>query len=312
MRWRWRCGRNSAPTDPAVVAVTSTALDAALALLLVSAAVVTVSTAGQPSFDDAEVATRADESLETLATATTAVNYTLAPGAERPGETTVEFGRTSGPEFRRTAHGTYAELLARSALATLELDGERVTHTGADFRWAVEDATLATVASDVQVAAVWRPYPDPVVQSRLVVGATPPPGATVHAASLTVPSGYPAARERAVDAADSTGFEGVAQVVAARVVAGTFPPRQAAVALHGDYPVAPLVANRYARFAALAGTNVTVSVRAGDVRGANDALAAALADRIETDLRSRYKNPARAASDVRIDRVRIVVRVWSA
>lgn len=292
--------------------MTSTVLDAALALLLVSAAVVTVATADQATPDAGRDAIRADETLETLATATTAVNYTLAPGVDPAGGTTAEFGRPSGPEFRRTAHGTYAGVLARSALATLEFDGERVTHTGADFRRAVRAATLATVGPDVQVAVVWQPYPDAFVRSRLLIGPTPPPGATVHAASLTVPSGYPSAREEAVTAANRTGFAGVARAVASRVVAGVFPPGRTSFALYGDYPVSALVADRYSRFATLVGTNVSDQVAAGDVHGANNALAATLAHRIEADLQSRYEDPATAAREVRVDRVRIIVRTWSA
>lgn len=313
--------------------MTSTVLDAALALLLLSAAVVTVTTADQyadqsAAPNDRNDAARADELLETLATTTTAVNYTLAPGAEQPGETPVKFRRTSGPEFQRTAHGAYANLLARSALATLEIDGERVTHAGDDFQRTVEDAVREEFITGrrVQVIAVWRPYPDAHIGSQISIGATPPPGAAVTAASLTVPSGYPAAHDDALAAADHDGFGGVARVVANRVVAGALPPKQMRFALHGDYPVSAFAANRYARFALLTSDDVaerTASkqvvseqvvgehVVAGDVHSANDVIAAALAERIERDLRSHYDDPRTAARSVRIDRVRIVVRTWS-
>lgn len=312
-----------------VVTVTSTVLDAALALLLISAAVVTVTTADQSAISsDRDDTAQAGDVLETLATATTAVNYTLAPGAANPGNTSVQFRRTNGPEFQRTAHGTYARLLARSALATLEIDGERVTHAGDDFQLAVENAVRTEFVDGhgVQVVAIWRPYPDAHIGGQLQVGGTPPPDATVDAAVLTVPSGYPAAHDDALAAADRDGFAGVARVVASRVVAGALPPKQMRFALSGDYPVSALAANRYARFALLTSGDETEHtageradservvghhIAAGDVHSANDVIAAALTERIERDLRSQYDDPRAAARAVHLDRVRIVVRTWS-
>lgn len=302
--------------------MTSTVLDATLALLLISAAVATVlPTAPADADGQMSGSARPERTLETLSTSTTEVNYTLAPGAARADETPIRFERQRGPEFRRTAHGTYAGLLARSALSTLDVDGEAVTRTGTDFRASVRAATLETLtasppghrrSAEVQVVAAWRPYPAAPVQSRLRVGPTPPPEATVRAASLTVPSGYPSTRERAVDAAERGGFAGIARVVAAGIVGGTFPPGTASFALHGDYPVAALVADRYYRFGALLGVDVREPIAEGDARGANEALTAALAPRIERDLRASYERPAAAARAVRMDRVRIAVRTWSA
>lgn len=311
--------------------MTSTVLDATLALLLISAAVGTVVTTSASNGDDhLGRSQRADRTLETLATSTAEVNYTLAPGAEQSGETPVRFERKRGPGFQRTAHGTYAELLARSALATLEIDGQRVTRTGTDFRRAVRAATREHAtdpewtdrsstgqpstdrpSSGVQVVALWRPYPGAPIQSRLRVGPSAPRDARVHAASLTVPSGYPTTRASAVDAAERGGFARVARVVAAGIVEGTFPPRTASFALHGDYPVAALVADRYYRFGALVGGDVREPIASADARGANEALTEALAERIKRDLRATYETPHAAARAVRIDRVRIGVRTWS-
>lgn len=290
----------------------STTLDVALALLLLSAAVVVLAgiSAPQPVTGDA-----ADETAEVVAGSTATVNYSLSPGARAADESLVAFPVEEGPEFRRTAHGTLADLVAEAAVGDATVDGEEVTRADDGFERAVGNVTasaLATTTADAQVRAVWRPYPGSPVAGRVAFGASPPRTATVHAATLTTPSGMPRARERAIGAADRRGYAGVAIVLANATVAGLFPPDAMGLALRGDYPVSALSRYRYRRAAALLGVTVEGPLAAGSPEAANRRLASALADRFERDLRERYPTPEAAARNASVGRVTITVRTWSA
>lgn len=283
-------------------------VDAALFLLLVGAAVGTLSLPAerlQPG--------TADAATTTLTTSTAEIDYTLAPGARHANETLVPFPSTEGPEFERTAHGTLAELLATAATNGVTIDGREVTHTGDDLdrevRGEVRNATRG--GRRVAVRAVWEPYPDAPVAGRVRVGPQPPPDTDVWASRTTVDSGFPTVRERATVAATTDGYAGVARVVANAVVRGLFPPDVTRLALHGDYPLDALVAYRYRRVATLTGADVAGPVAAGEPERANERLAAALAPRLEADLRASFESPRAAASAVRVGEVRITVRVWS-
>lgn len=285
--------------------MTSTALDAVIAILLVGAAIATLvgvtgSSAGVPA---------ADPTLQTLATGTTAVNYTYP--SETDADSPVAFEDTDRSASTRTSSGSYAELLARAALSTLAVDGQPVTGVGDGFRDAVDTVTASAIRPRTQVAVIWRPYPDAHLRARLVVGPTPPPDADLSAASTTVSSGFPAARSDARSAARTDGYTGVSRVLADRIVAGVFPPERTAVALRGGYPVAPIAAHRYYRFGAAYDVDLEEPVRERRPAAANERLAAAVADRIETDLRAQFDSPAAAARAIRTDRVHVVVRRWA-
>ncbi|MFB6108840.1 MAG: hypothetical protein ABEJ82_08385 [Haloplanus sp.] len=168
----------------------------------------------------------------------------------------------------------------------------------------------AVRANHTRITAVWRPYPNASLSGRVVVGGRPPPDVPVHAATLNVSSGYPARRD-AVLAATDRGFEGVAAVVAAGVVTGSFPPTRTRISAGSDYPTSALVRYRYRRAAALFGANVSTDLDSGGVGAANARLADALASRIERDLRATTDSPREAARGVRLGRVRITVRTWS-
>lgn len=292
---------------------TSTVLDAALFLLLVGAAVstLTLPTSPPPSAD----ADAADEVADVLATSTADVHYSLAPGARHAQSRVVEFPRTSGPQFQRTAHGTLASHLSAAAVGNLTVHGREVTHTRDDFERAVTNATRnATRNRDhvTQVRAVWEPYEDAPVRGVVEVGPTPPPSADVHTATLTVTSGLPAARGRARSAARVGGnFSHVGAIVADSVVAGLFPRQTTRRALLGDYPVAQLVTYRYERVGRLVGTNVTAAAVTDNATGANRQLAARLGEVVAADMRRRYDSPTAAASTVSVDTVRLTVRTWS-
>ena len=96
---------------------TSTVLDAALFLLLVGGALVTLSLPVAPTPADGG----ADATAEVLATSTVDVTYSLAPGARRANQSLVAFPETAGPGFRRRAHGTLAGHLATAAVALVAI-----------------------------------------------------------------------------------------------------------------------------------------------------------------------------------------------
>jgi hypothetical protein len=252
--------------------------------------------------------------LETLATGTTAVSYTQLPettstdsGVNEP----VPFGESKRPAFNRTTSGTYAELLTRATLSTLTVDEQPVTTRGDDFRDAVDAATMATIGAQTQVVVLWQPYPNSHLRAKLTVGTTPPPDADLSAASTTVQSGMPSARDDARSAAETAGYSGVSRVVADRVVAGLFPPEQTALALRSGYPVAALTANRYYRVGDAYGVDLERPVRDRRPADANDRLASVLAGRIEADLRAEFDSPDAAARAIDADQIEIVVRRWA-
>ncbi|WP_101296257.1 DUF7284 family protein [Halegenticoccus soli] len=292
--------------------MTSAALDATLCLVLLSAAATTL--VAVPGADRPAEGGTADATAEVLATSTTNVRYTLAPGARRADERLVPFPETDGPEFDRTAHGTYAELLADAAVERPTVRGERLTRTGDDFARKVRRAVRNATGPRAHVVAVWRPYPGSHLQGRLAVGEAPPAGAAVHAATLAAPSGLPAARSDAIAAAERGGFGAVAGVVADRIVGGLFPPERTRFALRDDYPLPELVTYRYLRTAALYGADagdVENAARRDRTGAANDRLAEALSTAIERDLRRRFETPRAAARTVDVRSVRITVRTWS-
>ncbi len=155
----------------------STALDARLCLLLVSAAALTLVHADAP---DRAAPDPAESVATTLTTATAQVNYTLSTA--------------DGRSDRRSAHDTVAGHAAACAAGGVTVaDAERARRTGGFERALDRKLRRFDAVSDrtrrVQVVARWEPYPDASVAGRCVLGPSPPPDADVHAASVTLPSG---------------------------------------------------------------------------------------------------------------------------
>jgi hypothetical protein len=286
------------------VGVTSTVLDAVLCLLLISAAVVTVTTATprEPTGEG-----RAADVASTLATTTASVNYTLTP---RAGTTAVDVPDRSA-RFDRTSHGTLAELLARAAVARIEVDGERLWHARDDFCRAVVRAAQGVVRPNhTRITATWRPYPESSIEGRVVVGNRPPPGRPIHAATVEVSSAFPTTRGASRRASRSRGTDGVADVVADGVVRGLFPATRTRTAAGGASPSAALVRHRYRRAATRLGVSRPPRLADGGVADANARLESVISDRVARDLRSTNVSATTAAEGVRLGRVRIVVRTW--
>ncbi|KTG09712.1 hypothetical protein AUR64_08710 [Haloprofundus marisrubri] len=290
--------------------MTSTVLDAALCLLLVSAAAVTL--ASVPS-DSPELATDTDASqvAETLSTSTAEIGYTLAPGARRANDSE-RFPVTDGLVFERYAHGTLAQLLAESTLATPTVGDERLTHTGDDFQQQARAAVAQSIPPRTHIVADWRPHPGSSVGSKTTVGEAPPPSADVHVAVLTVPTATALDEDMVARRAISDGFAGVATVVSERLVRTWFPPKRTRLALGDDYPTSSLVRYRYHRAAELTGATLPTTLNRSTVSTANARLVSALEPRVESDLREQFDSPVGAAAGLSDGRVRITVRRWSA
>ncbi|WP_440008820.1 DUF7284 family protein [Halomicrococcus sp. SG-WS-1] len=276
----------------------STALDATLCLLLVSAAALTLVHADAP---DRAAPDPAESVATTLTTATAQVNYTLSTA--------------DGRRYRRSAHDTVAGLAAACAAGDVAVaDAERARRTGGFERALDRKLRRFDVASDrtrrVQVVARWEPYPDASVAGRCVLGPSPPPDADVHAASVTLPSGM-APAENAGRPEGWRTYGGVADAVARSVVRGLFPPGRLGVALR-NRRTTPLALPRLRRLAALTDADVDGELAAGDAAGVRRELVDALAATVESELRARYASPDRAAASTAVARVEVVVRVWSA
>lgn len=271
----------------------STTVDVAVFLVLVSAAAVTVATVPQTRPVDGDAA---DETAFVVATATATVEYHAGAGRDVPNGSP----RTTRV---RTAHGSLAGLLADAAFATATVDGRPLTPGGARFERAVRAAVRERLPGDgVEVVATWRPVRGSGVVGRTTVGPSPPPGADVAAATLSV--GVPG---RAEPSPNGT-FRDVAAAVARAVVRGRFPPAAAG----GGRREGHLTRLRYRHAAEVLGADADGPLRRGDAAAANRRLARPLTRRFATALRRRYDDPRTAAVTVSPDRVRVTVRRWSA
>jgi len=270
----------------------STVLDASVCLLLVSAsALAVVGTPTEEADPDA-----ADEAAATLASSTARVTY---------GDDT------------RAVHDTMAGLLAAAAVRNAALGGSQEV-PDAEFERATAKRVgraLRRTGTDrrVQAIARWEPVPGAPLDGRVVAGADPPPGADVHAAAFSVPSGLPDVRSRALSAARSDGFEGVARAVARGVVRGLLPPDETRAALGGRSARAGSAAGKHRSAARAVGAESAVerALRVGNATRANRALTDAFAAGLEPALRERFDAPTAAARATAVGRVRITVRTWS-
>lgn len=255
----------------------STVVDVAVCLLLVGVAVATLA-GGVPSAESGASDADADAVATTLATATVAV-----------------------PTNGRTAHDTYAGHLTAAAVTNADLDGDSLVEGG--YSDSVTREVAATTDEQVFVTAAWEPYPGTPLEGRLAAGQRPPNSAEVAATTLTVDSGL------AEPTAEPKGFDELAETLASTYVDWLFPPERTYARL-GDSRTALRTATRYRTVADTFEVDLEGTIADAEVRRANDALAAGLAERLEADLRSRYETPEEAAADVAVDEVEIVVRRW--
>lgn len=267
----------------------SSAVDVTVFLLLVSAAVATLTLVpgGEPR------AVVVDERADLLASTTADVEYTLGDGDRR-------------------AHGTVAALLARGAVANASVDGRVLAPGHEAFVDGVRAATRRTLGptNRTQVLVRWMPYRGAPVRGTVRVGADPPPGRDVTVATLSVPAPTPPLDPGT--RAREDGFAGVASA-AARATAGALLPESRAPLPSGRVsPASAVATRRFERLAGATGVSVEGPLDRGNVSAAHERVVAGLADRYEADMRERFESPAAAARAVRAGRVRITLRRWDA
>lgn len=276
--------------------VTSTVLDVGLCLLLIGAS------AGALTSTGSIPESNGDEAATTVATTTGTVEYELEPVAPDGSTPT---------KTDREAHGTLAQLLSSAVVADVTVTGTDLSPGAAAFANRVETATRKRVGKRTQLVAIWEPYPGASAAGRLSVGPSPPDDADVSAAVVSVPSGGTLDREPKSVARDG-GFGALATLVARAMLetlfedvrrtddwTGADDDRTGADAVYAN--------GRRARLASWLGLDDPA--RPGESTG-RESLEGALTDRVESDLRTSYDDPEAAASDVAVDRVRIVVRTW--
>ncbi|UIP01162.1 hypothetical protein Hbl1158_07390 [Halobaculum sp. CBA1158] len=296
------------------MAMTGSVLDVCLALLLVSAAAVTlVGADGQATRTDAlgdgsDLAGEtgsADDAVAVLATTTAAIEYDLGSGSTTD----------PSPAAARVAHGTLAEHLARVAVRSATLDGTTLSPATADYRRGVRAAVNDAVGSNIAVRVRWRPVAGAGLAGDVRVGGDPPSDASVSAARIAVPvPGATASRPNVSTADASASTPDRHRERAAVAVATLFPPDRIAATARGDDPGAAAVRERYRRADSALGTDALEAVERGSPRAANRRLAAALATRARDadDTGGSAAAGAATRTDDPVGTVVIVVRAWSA
>lgn len=254
----------------------STVLDVAVCLLLVGAAVATLSVA--PPAEEGGDRPEADRTAALLATATTSV-----------------------PTYDdRLAHDTLAGHLATAAVADARFSSARLQETS--YPAAVRTETVTVTDERVYVTATWSVYPGSPLAGTVAAGDEPPSNAEVATTVIEVDSGIDAPT-------DDGSFRALAADLATAYVGWLFPPARTDVQLR-DGRTASRTADRYRTAAAALGTSVEGPIADSNVTRANEELAGELADRLAADLEGRYESSSDAAEDVRVEHVEIVVRRW--
>ncbi|QLD86293.1 hypothetical protein HWV23_11350 [Natronomonas halophila] len=260
----------------------STVLDVAVCLLLVGAAMTTL-TVGIPN-----------GGRHTVGDSTT-------PDADVPARTLATVTADVSAPRNRTVHGTLADHLGRAAVANTSLDGDSLSD--GEYAGAVATETAETTGRRVAVTARWEPYPGAPLRGTVTAGRMPPTDADVAVTRHVVATGIDASM------ADPDSFGTLARALATAYVEWRFPPERTRAALV-DERTAPATADRYRTAAAPLGADIEGALAEADTRRTNELLANALANRLEADLRERYDTPAAAAEASAPDRTVLVVRRW--
>jgi len=297
----------------------STVADTALAVVLVVAAVaMLVGFADGPGESHGTI--RADHTAETVGAATIDTTYYLESAVlayyqdveeiEDIGDV-YEESSYERADLRRVAHGPIASEAANVAVTNATFETEtgriRLSRAGVEYAAAVEEAIqTALVASSfhTRVQAVWDPLRGGSIRGTAAFGERPPASADVSLATLTVPSGMPAARSEAAAIADEVagnpdaniedGIQRIAEVVSGAIVEGYLPVRDSQRALERTGVERDLVVYRYERLVTAVdgverGDIATHLERtSADAAAANDRLRTALGEQLETDLLARH------------------------
>ena len=251
----------------------STVLDVAVCLLLITAAVATLTVDFPDSTPDPTP--NADEIAGVLATSTTAVH-----ADDRVTHRTA-FGHLAAAAVTNATVGDDA-LAASSDPSEVQADVEND----------LEDRTAVT--------ATWQPYPNASIAGDVAVGEPPPPDAAVGSTATTVDIG--------LQPVTGDGFECLSRSLADAVIAWLFPPSQLRPALV-DGRTADETAERYRRTATTVDASVEEELTEANPHAINDELSSALAPKLEAELRDEFDTPESAAEHISTE-VEIVVRRW--
>ena len=298
----------------------NTVVDVAVALLVVGIAVVALSTA---NFSDDPEQDRfdTDRTATVLGTATFDVSYTVEPVLAEAAETSeaIEYDEGEAQE-QRIAHGPVATHLGDAAIGKLAIDSEQVTGTGQQYQSAIDRrfrSQLSGSQFETRVTAHWEPYPDASISGKATVGVEPPPNRDIRTRELTVPSGFDRVRGDAISAVeDGGGYGAIAEIVASTIVDGYLPVVESKQALERDGSSMVLTQYRYERLATLLDGAAVEDVREeieqtdADPAEANEELIAALATRLEPELRQNFESPRAAARSVSTGTITLIVRTW--
>ncbi len=254
----------------------STVLDVSVCLLLIGAALATLSAAPPASAPDGP---DADAPAQTVATATTGIRIR-----------------------NDTRHVTLGAHLATGAVTAATVEDRRLLATNYPTR--VGNATADALDRRSYVTATWTPYPNASVGGRVAAGTEPPASADVAATTLTVATGI-----EEPTGSETRSFGGLSDALADAVVAYLFPPRRTRAALM-DPRTRPAIVDRYRTAAGALGADVDGAVDTGDVQAANAALSGEFATRFEADLRADYDDPTAATDAVTVENATLVVRRW--
>jgi hypothetical protein len=267
----------------------STVFDVMICLLLVSAAVVTLTLpVAQPQTENV-----ADETATVLSGSTASVTYQVVPA-----DTGDDISRT---RYQRERHGTLAGLAGRAALAATVIEETPIAPETVDFRRAVRSVIEATIPARTAVTARWEPYPNATLAGQFEAGEHPPENADVQVAIRTVPL-----PELAVDAEGD--FEIISQAIATSFVETMVPTTPGERPLR-DALVIQAMADRYE---GLAGEDF--GARQALVAGEMDSLVEyatdGLAPRVETDMRETFRSPAKAQQALTAGQAWVRVQRW--
>jgi hypothetical protein len=309
----------------------NTVADVAFALLFVAAAVAVLSGyhfqegAEHEPFD-------ADRTAAVVGSATVNVSYSVEPTLESarseldPDRLSGESGtrKPNHGELRRITHGSIAELAGAAAVANLTRtgeDSERLTATGDRYAGALDERVQSRLVGsqfETRITALWRPYDGAPLAGRVTVGADPPPDESVSTAELTLASGFDPVRRQAIEAAESGGYDAVAEIVASAIVRGYLPAKRSRYALEAGGARRTLAIYRYERMATIVdGTSSEAAVlddslrrSRSDPRAVNEYLASGLAGELAADMADRYENPLAAARALSVGEVTVAVSTW--
>lgn len=312
----------------------STVLDAALFLLLVSAAIGMLYAIPDPQVQGEPDPDVAAEGAATLSTTLRTVEY--VPGALED----------TDHAQNRTDRGPVAELLAETTVANAQFRGRNLTRAP-NHEAAVRGATRRTLLRfpedvAVQVRSRWRPLPGSGLRATVSVGPAPPADVDVHAATVAVPvdiavsaggaqSDWPASTsqvspgpepigehrsvrpgrsESLQTVARRTGCSGLAHVLASRIVGTAFPPERTGLSTRVPGPQRAELDARYRTAATGLGLDREAIADHQSTRRRNEFLATALAPHLEAACEG-YDSPEAAAERAAPGTVLVSVRTWS-